>query len=50
MVEREKIERLVGRVAAEMRKDEDRAERKTEDEHASIHGAQHRANAGKRNT
>jgi flagellar export protein FliJ len=49
MVEREKIERLVGRVAAEMRKDENRAERKGEDEHASIQGAQQRATASKRN-
>jgi flagellar export protein FliJ len=49
MVEREKIERLMGRVAAEMRKDQDRAERKSEDEHASIHGAQRRSHDGKRN-
>lgn len=49
MVEREKIERLMGRVAAEMRKEENRAERKSEDEHASIQGAQNRSSNGKRN-
>jgi hypothetical protein len=32
-----------------MRKDEGRAERKGEDEHASIQGAQQRATASKRN-
>jgi flagellar export protein FliJ len=47
MVEREKIERLVGRVADEMRKEQVRVERKNEDEHASIHGAKSAAN-GKR--
>jgi len=49
MVEQEKIARLVGRVAAEIRKEEDRALRKSEDEHASIHGAQNRSSANKRN-
>jgi flagellar export protein FliJ len=49
MVEQEKIERLMGRVAAEIRKEEDRALRKSEDEHASIHGAQSRASGNKRN-
>jgi flagellar export protein FliJ len=43
MVEREKIELLMGRLAAEMRKDENRAERKSEDEHASVHGSQQRS-------
>ena len=49
MVEQEKIERLMGRVAAEIRKEEDRALRKSEDEHASIHGAQNRQSGNKRN-
>jgi flagellar export protein FliJ len=51
MVEREKLERLMGRVETEMRKDEVRAERKREDEHASIQGAQNRASgsSSKRN-
>jgi flagellar export protein FliJ len=49
MVEREKIELLMGRLATEMRKEATRVERKNEDEHASVHGAQHRANASKRN-
>jgi flagellar export protein FliJ len=43
MVEREKIERLMGRVADEMKKAEIRVERKNEDEHASIHGAKNAA-------
>lgn len=47
MVEREKIERLVGRVAEEMKKAQIRVERKNEDEHASIHGAK---NAGSKRT
>jgi flagellar export protein FliJ len=50
MVEREKIELLMGRLSAEMRKEEDRLLRKNEDEHASVHGAQHRASGNKRNS
>lgn len=50
MVEREKIELLMGRLAAEMRKEENRVERKNEDEHASVQGAQHRASGNKRAT
>ncbi|HMI85938.1 MAG TPA: flagellar FliJ family protein [Polyangiaceae bacterium] len=50
MVEREKIELLMGRLAVEMRKEESRIERKNEDEHASIQGAQHRASGNKRNS
>jgi flagellar export protein FliJ len=49
MVEREKIELLMGRLAAEMRKEANRVERKSEDEHASVHGAQQRSNGNKRN-
>lgn len=49
MLEREKIELLMGRLAAEMRKEENRVERKNEDEHASVHGAQQRASGNKRN-
>jgi flagellar export protein FliJ len=49
MVEREKIELLMGRLAVEMRKEETRVERKNEDEHASVQGAQHRASGNKRN-
>ena len=49
MVEREKIELLMGRLAAEMRKEEHRVERKNEDERATIHGAQSRASGNKRN-
>ena len=45
MVEREKIERLVGRVEDEMKKAQVRVERKNEDEHASIHGAKTASNA-----
>jgi flagellar export protein FliJ len=43
MVEREKIERLMGRVADEMKKAEIRVERKNEDEHASMRGAKNAA-------
>jgi flagellar export protein FliJ len=46
MVEREKIELLMDRVATEARNAETRVERKNEDEHASVQGV-HRAN-GKR--
>ena len=46
MVEREKIELLMDRVATEARKAETRIDRKNEDEHASVQGV-HRAN-GKR--
>jgi flagellar export protein FliJ len=49
MLEREKIELLMGRLAVEMRKEENRIERKNEDEHASVHGAQIRSSASKRN-
>jgi flagellar export protein FliJ len=50
MVEREKIELLMGRLAVEIRKEENRVERKNEDEHASVQGAQHRASGNKRAT
>jgi flagellar export protein FliJ len=50
MVEREKIELLMGRLAVEMRKEENRIERKNEDEHASVHSGQQRASGGKRNS
>jgi flagellar export protein FliJ len=48
MVEREKIELLMGRLAADMRKEENRVERKNEDERATVHGAQNRASGNKR--
>ena len=49
MLEREKIDLLMGRLAAQMRQEETRLERKNEDEHASVHGSAQRASSSKRN-
>lgn len=48
MMDREKIELLIGRLDADVRKEEDRAERKSEDESASVHAVHQRANNAKR--